>query len=379
MLLCHWHLANGFADPERAGHEARNPPCGGLLGAKAAPIHPGHLRKTTREDGMIRLRRTVVAATALAFATVAALNVSARAEDSFPSKPVHLLVPFPPGGAVDIVARTLADELGKRWTASIVIDNRPGAGGVIAAEALAKSPPDGYTLAVIASGHAIVPYLYPKLPYDIFADFTPISLLGKSPNMAVVRADSALRTVGDLIALARAKPGALSYGHAGNGTSMHLAGELFKAKAKIDITAIPYKGGAPALNDLLGGHIPLSFNNIPEVIGMLRAGSIRALAVTTAARSPLLPDVPSFAESGLPDYDSGVWWGLLAPAHLPDDIKAKIDHDAAQAMQSASVKARFETLGASPVGSTPEEFAALIRADFVKWGPIIKAAGIQGD
>jgi tripartite-type tricarboxylate transporter receptor subunit TctC len=303
----------------------------------------------------------------------------AGAEEAYPSRPVHILVPFPPGGAVDIVARTLADELGKHWTSSLIIDNRPGAGGVIAAEALAKSPPDGYTLAVVASGHAIVPYLYPRLPYDIFADFTPISLLGTSPNMALVREDSPLHSIGDLIALARAKPGMLAFGHAGNGTSPHLAGELLKATAKIDLVAIPYKGGAPALNDLLGGHIPLTFNNIPESIGMLRAHSIRALAVTTAERSPLLPEVPTIAESGLPGYDTGVWWGVIAPAGLPADIKAKIARESAEAMKSEAVKERFQTLGATPVGSSPEQFGALIRADYVKWGPILKSAGIRGE
>lgn len=326
---------------------------------------------------MLGLMRTVLLLSAISAAAIS--GGVARAEETYPSKPVHILVPFPPGGAVDIVARTLADELGKHWTPSIIIDNRPGAGGVIAAEAVAKAPPDGYTIAVVASGHAIVPYLYPKLPYDIFADFTPIALLGTSPNMALVRSDSALHTIGDLIALARAKPGQLTYGHAGNGTSPHLAAELLKATAKIDIVSVPYKGGAPALNDLLGGHIPLTFNNIPESIGMLRAGSLRALAVTTAARSPLLPDVPTVAESGLPGYDTGVWWGVIAPAGLPADVKARLARDCAEAMKSGAVKERFRTLGAVPAGSSPEQFAALIRADYVKWGPIIKAAGIQGE
>jgi tripartite-type tricarboxylate transporter receptor subunit TctC len=319
----------------------------------------------------------------LAIVAVAALGVltliPARAQNSFPSKPVHLLVPFPPGGAVDIVARTLADELGKRWPTNIIIDNRPGAGGTIAADAAAKAAPDGYTLIVVASGHAIVPFLYPKLPYDVFADFTPITLLGNSPNLALVRADSPIKTLADLIAAARARPGQLSYGHAGNGTSPHLAGELLKVTAKIDITAIPYKGGAPALNDLLGGHIPLSFNNVPESIAMIRSAALRPLAVTTARRSPILPDVPTFDESGIKGYDTGVWWALLAPAALPAEVKTKIYRDAADAMKSATVKQRFQTLGAVPVGSTPEELAALIRADYEKWGPIIKAVGVQAE
>jgi tripartite-type tricarboxylate transporter receptor subunit TctC len=188
-----------------------------------------------------------------------------------------------------------------------------------------------------------------------------------------------VKTLGDLIALARAKPGQLSYGHAGNGTSPHLAAELMKATAKIDITAVPYKGGAPALNDLLGGHIPVSLNNVPESIAQIRAGTVRPLAVTTAARSPLLPDVPTIAESGLAGYDTGVWWALVAPAHLPEAVKAKINRDAADAMKAPAVKERFTTLGAVPVGSTSEELAALIRRDHDKWGPIIKAAGIQAE
>jgi tripartite-type tricarboxylate transporter receptor subunit TctC len=231
----------------------------------------------------------------------------------------------------------------------------------------------------VASGHAIVPFLYPKLPYDVFADFTPITLLGNSPNLALVRADSPIKTLADLIAAARARPGELSYGHAGNGTSPHLAGELLKVTAKVDITAVPYKGGAPALNDLLGGHIPLSFNNVPESIAMIRSGALRPLAVTTAKRSPILPDVPTFDESGIKGYDTGVWWALLAPAALPAGVKAKIYRDAADAMKSPAVKERFQTLGAVPVGSTPEELAALIRADYEKWGPIIKAAGVQAE
>jgi tripartite-type tricarboxylate transporter receptor subunit TctC len=316
---------------------------------------------------------------ALAILASLPLGAAARAQDAFPSKPVHLLVPFPAGGAVDIVARTLADELGKRWTTNIVIENRPGAGGTIAADVTAKAAPDGYTLAVVASGHAIVPFLYPKLPYDIFADFTPISLLGNSPNLVLVRADSPVKSLNELVALARAKPGQLSYGHAGNGTSPHLAAELLKATAKIDITSIPYKGGAPALNDLLGGHIPISLNNVPEAIAQIKAGTVRPLAVTTAARSPLLPEVPTIAESGWPEYDTGVWWALVAPAHLPPDVKAKIYRDTADAMKAPAVKERFGLLGAVPIGSTPEELTALIRRDYEKWGPIIKAAGLVGE
>jgi len=192
----------------------------------------------------------------------------------------------------------------------------------------------------------------------------------------LVRADSPVKSVADLVAAAREKPGQLSYGHSGNGTSAHLAAELFKAMAKIDIVPVPYKGGAPALNDLLGGHIPLSFNNLPESIAMIQSGAVRPLAVTTAQRTPLLPDVPTFDEAGVKGYDTGVWWALIAPAGLPTDVTTKINRDAADAMKSPAVRERFQTLGAVPVGSTLDEIAALIRADYDKWGPIIKAAGI---
>jgi tripartite-type tricarboxylate transporter receptor subunit TctC len=325
---------------------------------------------------MVASIRRCAAGMALAVLATVATAPAIRAQDTYPARPVHILVPFPPGGAVDIVARTLADELGKRWPANIIIDNRPGAGGTIAGEVAAKAVPDGYTLIVAASGHSIVPYLYRKLPYDVFVDFTPITLLGSAPNLALVRGDSSIKTVSDLLAAARARPGGLSYGHSGNGTSAHLAAELFKAMARLDIVAVPYKGGAPALNDLLGGHIPLSFNNLPESIALIRSGAVRPLAVTTARRTPLLPDVPTFDEAGVRGYDTGVWWALMAPAGLPGEVKARINRDVADAMKSPAVTERFQALGAVPVGSTPEEIAALIRADYEKWGPIIKAAGI---
>lgn len=295
----------------------------------------------------------------------------AFAQGMFPSHQVTVLVPYPAGGAVDIVSRTLGQELEKKWGKPVVIENRPGAGGVIASQALVKSEPDGHTLIVVASGHAINPFLYSKLPYDTFADFTPISLLASSPNMLLVRMDSPFKSVADLLAAARAKPGSLSYGMSGNGTSTHLAGELFKYLAKVDIAAVPYKGGAPILNDLIGGHIPLSFNNIPESIGQVRGGALGPLGVTTKTRSPVLPDVPTIAEAGVPGYDTGVWWGLLGPAKLHADIAA--------ALGVATVKARLADLGAVPVGNSPQEFSALIRADYDTWGPVIKAAGIKSE
>jgi tripartite-type tricarboxylate transporter receptor subunit TctC len=323
---------------------------------------------------MRRWPATLAAVSALMIASSAAF-----AQAPYPSRPVHLLVPFPPGGAVDIVARTLSDELSKRWGQQIVVENRPGAGGTIAAAALAKAAPDGYTLILAASGHAIVSYLYPDLPYDPLRDFTPLSLVGSSPNMMLVREDSALRSIADVLAAARDRPGQLSYGYAGNGTSPHLAGELLKYMTKVAITPVPYRGGAPVLNDLLGGHIPLSFNNIPESIAFVQAGRLRPLGVTTAKRSAVLPDVPTIAESGLPGYDTGVWWGFLAPAGLPADIKARLAKDCAEVVQVAAVRDRLLKIGAEPTGGSAEEFDKLIRSDHAKWGPVIKAAGIKGD
>src|SRR5438132_6078709 len=255
-------------------------------------------------------------------AVVAAMLISAAiaaAQPLFPAKPVHIFVPYAAGGGVDILARTLGDVVSRQWGQTVVVESRPGAGGLVASQALVSAPPDGYTLIVVASGHATNPFLYAKISYDTFKDFTPISLLASSPNILLVRADSPFKNLSDVIAQAKAKPGSLSIGHAGNGTSTHLAGELLKNLAKIDIEAIPYKGGAPAINDLLGGQIPLSFNNGPESVGQIEAGTVRALAVTTGTRASFLPNVPSMAET-VPGYDTEVWWGLLGPGSMPRDL-----------------------------------------------------------
>jgi len=302
----------------------------------------------------------------------------ALAQQSFPTKPVRLLIPYAAGGAVDILGRTLGDELSKMWGQPVIIENRTGAGGTIASQVVAKSEPDGYTLVIIASGHAINPYLYSKLPYDTFKDFTPISLLASSPNMLLVAANSPFKTLGDVLAAARAKPGSLSYGMSGIGTSTHLAGELFKYMAKVNITAVSYKGGAPQINDLLGGHIPLSFNNIPESIGQIRGGSLRVLGVTSAKRSAVLPDSPTIAEAGVPGYDTGVWWGMLGPAGMPANLATKISKDCAEALHAPAVKQRLDNLGAAVLGTTGPEFDQFIRDEYQKWGPVIKAAGIKG-
>jgi len=315
---------------------------------------------------------------AAAAAAMFAAGGIAFAQSPFPSRPVHIFVPYSAGGGVDILARTLGDVVSRQWGHSVVVENRPGAGGVVASQALVTSAPDGYTLIVVASGHATNPFLYPKIPYDTFKDFTPISLLASSANILLVRADSPFKTLGDVIAQARAKPASLSFGHAGNGTSTHLAGELLKNLAGIDMDAISYKGGAPAINDLLGGQIPMSFNNTPEASGQLQAGTLRALAVTTASRTPFLPNVPAISET-VPGYDTEVWWGLLGPAGMPPELVAKLSHDFVAALNTEPVKERLSKLGASPIGSSPRQFDAKIRAEYEKWGPIIKAAGLKAE
>jgi len=302
----------------------------------------------------------------------------ALAQGAYPSAPVHVLVPFPPGGAVDIIARTLGDELGRQWGQSIIVENRPGAGGVIATQALVKAAPDGYTLILVAAGHALNPHFYARMPYG-FDDFTPISLIGSSPNILLVAANSPFKTLADVLGAAREKPGQLSYGHAGTGTSPHLAGELLKALTKVDIAPVPYKGGAPSLGDLMGGHIPMTFNNIPESIAQIRAGTVRPLGVTTATRSAVLPDVPTIAEGGVPGYDTGVWWAVLAPAGLPAAIHDKLARDFAEVLKAPAVKNRLVELGATPIGSSPAELNAFIRAEHDRWGPILRAAGIKAE
>src|SRR4051794_651792 len=319
-----------------------------------------------------KLIRTILAAGAIASFPM----MSADAQ-TFPTKPVHILVPYAAGGAVDVLARTLGQSLTKTWGQQPVIENRPGAGGIIASQALTQSAPDGYTLILVASGHPLNQFFYPKLPYDTFKDFTAISEVGYSPLAIVVSKDNPAKNLQELLAIARQKPDSLSYGMSGNGTSAHLAGELLNHTAKVKIQSIPYKGGAPALTAVLAGEIPMSINPLPEVVGQLDGGAVRVLAVTTAARSKALPDVPTVAEAGLPGYEASVWWGLLGPAGMSGELTGKIHADLATALKDPVVLSALEKMGASPVGSSPAEFDAFMRAEAVKWEPVLKEANIK--
>jgi tripartite-type tricarboxylate transporter receptor subunit TctC len=301
----------------------------------------------------------------------------AQAADNYPSKPVHILVPYAAGGAVDVLARTLGQALAKTWGQQPVIDNRPGAGGIVASQALTQAAPDGYTLILVASGHPLNQFIYPSVPYDTFKDFTAISEVASSPLAIVVAKDSPYKTLSDLLAAAKKDPDKLSYGMSGNGTSAHLAGELLNYMAKVKILAIPYKGGAPALTAVIAGEIPMSINPLPEVVGQLEGNAVRALAVTTAQRSKALPDVPTVAEAGLPGYDAAVWWGFLGPAGMAPELVARIHADLAAALKDPVVLTALDKMGATPVGNSPKDFDAFMRAEAAKWEPVLKEANIK--
>ena len=320
---------------------------------------------------MIRLGRIVLAAVALWLAPAAA------PAQPYPNKPVRVLVPFAAGGAVDILARALGQALSKTWGQQLVVDNRPGAGGIIASQALIQSPADGYTLILVSAAHPINQFFYPKIPYDTLNDFTPISQVANSPITINVAKASPVRNLADLLAQARAKPGAISYGTPSNGTSSHLAGELLATMAGVKLVAIPFKGGAAALTAVIAGEIPVSVNPMSEVMGLVEGGTIRTLAVTTAKRSPVLPDVPTVAEAGVAGYECGFWAGLLGPKGMEPALVARIQKDVAAALKDAAVIDYLAKAGSVAVGSTPQEFDALIRAEAGKWGPVIKAANIS--
>jgi tripartite-type tricarboxylate transporter receptor subunit TctC len=313
----------------------------------------------------------------LLFAALLALTPNAAPAQTWPNKPVKILVPYAAGGAVDVLARTVGQSLSKTWGQQPVVENRPGAGGIIASQALVQAPPDGYTLILVASGHPLNQFFYPKLPYDTFADFTAITQVAYSPLTINVGKNSPAKNLKELLDEARATPGSLSYGMSGIGTSAHLAGELLNHMAKVKIVSIPYKGGAPALTAVIAGEIPMSINPMAEVVGQLEGGTVRAVAVTTKERSPALPDVATVAEQGVPGFDTAVWWGFLGPKGMDAALVDKIQKDVATALQDPTVVGYLKKTGSFPVGSTAKEFDAYMRAEADKWGPVLKAANIK--
>jgi tripartite-type tricarboxylate transporter receptor subunit TctC len=318
---------------------------------------------------------------ALAAIALAGTALAAQAQaQSFPSKPIRLICPFPPGGAVDIASRAIAAELGRTIGQTVTVENRPGAGGNIGGAEAARATPDGHTIFMTTSGiQAINPVLYPKMQYDPNKDLVPVAALVSLSNVLVVHPSVKANSVAELVALARANPKSLTYASSGSGTSIHMSGELFKQQTQTDIVHIPYKGSAPAVTDLLGGQVNLMFDNIPSALPHIKAGKLRALATTGARRDPTLPDLPTIAEAGVPGYESGVWFGLAVPAGTPKDIVAKIAAEAIKGTRSPEFVKRMTELGYVIIGAGPDQMAEMIRTEVGRWGPVVKASGATAD
>jgi tripartite-type tricarboxylate transporter receptor subunit TctC len=316
---------------------------------------------------------------ALAAALVFAAAPPAHAE-GYPAKPIHFVVPYPPGGPLDAVARLLGRKVSESVGRSVIVENKPGAGGNIGADFVAKSAPDGYTILMGAvATHAINPTLYSHVPYDPVKDFAPVTEVAWTPNVLVVNPSLPVSNVKEFIAYAKAHPGQLNFGSGSTGSAGHLAGELFKSMAGVQMVHVPYKGAAPAMQDLIGGQIQLMFDNLASSLGQIRAGKVRALAVTTAQRSSMAPELPTIAESGLPGFDISTWFGVFAPGGTPRPIVDKLHDEFVRAIDAPDVQATLKKLGAEPVGNTPQQFAAFIHAEAQKYAKVIRASGAKVD
>ena len=313
---------------------------------------------------------------ALAALLLGAFSV-APASAGYPDRIIRIVVPFAPGGGTDVVARTLGQEMAKDLGVSIVIENKPGAGTIIGTQAVATSEPDGYTLLMGTFAHAVNPSLNPKLPYDPHKDFAPVALIARSFNIVVVNPKSPFQSVADLIAAAKAEPDKLSYGTFGTGTSAHLAGELFKSMAKVDLTTVPYKGAAPAITDLIGGQIQVMFTTVASAASLIEGGQLRALAVTSVERSPAFPQLPTVAEAGVPGYAAESWYGLFAPAKTPADVIDRLNKSAAKAVQSEAFKRLGVNEGLVMIARPPEELDRYVRGEEERWRKVIRDAGIK--
>ena len=319
--------------------------------------------------------------TLLCIALIPGVAVSqAQSETGYPSKPIRMIVPSAPGSGPDIMARAIGQKLTEALGQAIVIDDKPGAGGIIGSEAAAKAPPDGYTLIMSNAGaHTVNPSLYAKLPYDPIKDFAPVTLVALAPNILIVHPTLPVRNIKELIALAKAKPGELTFGSGGNGSTAHLSGEMFKTMAGIDIVHIPFKGSPAAVIGVIAGQIALAIPNIPPALPHVRSGKLKALAVTTAKRAAGVPELPTVAESGLPGYEATAWFGVLAPAATPPQIIARLNAAIVKIAHAREMQERLPAEGADAVGNTPEQFAQIIRNDIAKWAKVVKASGARAD
>src|SRR3954447_21558384 len=325
-------------------------------------------------------RRRFVCLAAASLAAPAIISSRARgAGIDWPAKPVRIVVPFTPGGSTDITARLVGNRLQEVWGQTVVVENKGGAGGNIAADMVAKSDPDGYTIFIVGPGMATNKFLYPSLSYDPIGDFAPVTTLITQPNMMCVPNTSPAKSVAEFIAFCNENRGKVTYASSGNGTTLHMSGELFKRLAKVEMTHIPYRGGAPAINDLIPGRVDVIFDNMPSILQHVKGGSLRGLAVTTKDRVRATPEIPTIAASGVPGFDVFSWFGFFVPAKTPQDVIAKINADTRDALVYPQVKSRFEELGADPKGSTPAELAAFLQSEIEKWGPVIRDAQIRVD
>ena len=326
----------------------------------------------------MRLPRRTFLHLAAGAAAVPVASRLARAQ-SYPNRYVRLVIPFPPGGSADPVARVLANRLSEMWGQQVVAENKGGAGGNIAAQAVAQSTPDGYTLFLGSAFLAINPFLYSTMSYDPIDDLAPITLVCDFANVMVVPNSSRARSVRDFIEYAKANRGKVTFGSSGPGAAPHMSGELFKRKAKLELIHVPYRGGGPALNDLIPGRLDVMFATIPSALPHVQSGTLRGLGVTSAERSPFAPEIPTIAEAGVPGYEMSSWYALFAPAKTPADIVRKIREDAHAALAYPPMKQRFADIGATVATSTSAEVTTLIKSEMAKWGPIIKAASIKAE
>ena len=327
-----------------------------------------------------KLSRFPIRAMALVFSgLMATASMGAHAQGNYPDKTVRIVVGFSAGGTTDVVARILAKELTEELGQSFVVENKPGAGSNIGVESVVRAPADGYTLLMMAVTSAINQTLYPKLRFDITKDLTPIALAAKVPNVLVVNPGVPANTVQELIDYAKKNPGKLNFASSGSGTSIHMAGELFKLETKLDVAHIPYKGSSPAVTDLIGGQVQFMFDNMPSAWPHVQAGKLRALAVTTPTRSPTAPNVPTMQESGFKGFDVSSWFGLMAPAGTPAPIIDKLNAAVLKALAKPDVQKKMQDLGAEPQKTTPAEFGAFIKKEVDTWGPVVKASGAKVD
>jgi tripartite-type tricarboxylate transporter receptor subunit TctC len=331
--------------------------------------------RTTFRDAF--MKRSSLAVFVAALALTASQAAFAQA---WPSKPIRIICPFPPGGGVDITARAIGLELSKSLGQPVTVENKPGAGGNIGAAETARSTPDGYTLFItLNSLHSINPLLYAKLPFDAMKDFAFITPLVAFSNVLIVNPAASAKSVQDLIAQAKAQPGKLTFASSGNGTNVHLVGELFKSMAGVDVVHVPYKGSAPALTDMLSGNVTMMFETIPFAISQIKSGKLRGLAVTSAKRQPLMPEIPTLAESGLPGFDTVAWYGLIAPAATPREVVMRLNAEAIKGATSKDFRERMEPLGFEVVTGSPERMVEMLKADAARWAPVIKATGVKID